>query len=181
MTSSAHWNPALAVVAALLCTWDAPGQEAKAGPAPNCEASEHHQFDFWIGTWNVTEGGRAAGRNVIQSDLKQCALFESWTAIDGSRGRSVNFYDRSRRRWHQSWIDDRGGALELDGHFIQGSMTLEGERPDLTTGKLVRHRITWTPQPTGSVRQHWETLEAGQSSWQNVFDGLYERSGLGSQ
>jgi hypothetical protein len=177
MTSSANWNPALAVAAALLCTWAATGQEAKAGPAPSCEAPEHHQFDFWIGTWSVTEGEQAAGRNVIQSDLKQCALFESWTAIDGSRGRSINFYDRSRRRWHQSWIDDHGGALELDGHFIKGSMILEGERPDLTTGKPVRHRITWTPQPTGSVRQHWETMEAGQSSWQNVFDGLYGRSG----
>jgi hypothetical protein len=29
--------------------------EAQAGPAPGaaCASAEHHQFDFWIGDWDV--------------------------------------------------------------------------------------------------------------------------------
>ena len=35
-----------------------------------CEAGEkHHAFDFWIGEWNVSMGGQAAGTNSIQPIL----------------------------------------------------------------------------------------------------------------
>jgi len=142
---------------------------------PACESMEYRQFDFWVGNWRVTEGGLPAGRNSIAPDLKRCALLEDWRSVDGGRGRSINFYDRSRQRWHQTWIDDRGGALELDGGLVAGSMVLEGERPDATTRVAVRHRITWTAQPDGSVRQHWQMLKSGQSAWETVFDGLYQR------
>ena len=145
-------------------------------PAPNCESEEYRQFDFWIGTWAVTEGGQPAGRNTIEPDLNRCALFESWSSVDGSRGRSINFYDRERRRWHQTWIDDRGKPLELYGGLASGSMVLEGERPDADTGDSVRHRITWTPDRDGSIRQHWQVMKSRQSTWETVFNGLYKRT-----
>jgi hypothetical protein len=140
-----------------------------------CDSEAHRQFDFWLGNWRVTEGGQPAGQNSIETDLKRCALFETWRSVDGSRGRSINFYDRNRQRWHQTWIDDRGGALQLDGGLVAGSMVLEGERPDAQTHVAVRHRITWTPQPDGSVRQHWQMLKSDQPAWETVFDGLYQR------
>ena len=148
-----------------------PGGDGGCAAAP-----EHRQFDFWIGRWLVTEAGRPAGRNEITADLNGCALFESWTADDGSRGRSVNYYDRSRGRWHQSWVDDRGGVLELDGRWGGDSMVLEGERPDPVSGIRVRHRISWTPNADGSVRQHWQALRNSRASWETVFDGLYRRA-----
>lgn len=152
------------------------GPVPAAGGAVDCTAPEYRQFDFWIGSWLVTEGGAPAGRNRIEADLKGCALFEAWTAVDGSRGRSVNFYDRARHRWHQSWVDDRGGVLELDGAWSGRSMVLEGERPDAKTGASARHRIAWTPNADGSVRQHWQVLKSPQGEWETVFDGLYQRS-----
>jgi hypothetical protein len=52
-------------------------------------------------------------------------------------------------------------------------MVLEGETSK-AGGKPVRHRITFTPNPDGAVRQLWETSdEKGQ--WSTVFDGLYSR------
>jgi hypothetical protein len=168
----------LAAASALVCSCCAFAEEAKTAPPappPSCDAAEYRQFDFWIGTWAVTEGGQPAGHNTIEPDLKRCALFESWNSADGSRGRSINFYDRNRRRWHQTWIDDRGGALELEGGLIDGSMVLEGERPSPKAGGTLHDRITWTPQRDGSVRQHWEVMKPGQPAWETVFDGLYKR------
>ena len=141
---------------------------------PTCDATEHRQFDFWLGDWTVTEGGQPAGRNEIRADLSGCALFESWTSVNRSRGRSVSFYDRARRHWHQTWIDDRGGALELDGAWTGGRMVLSQESGEPTARTV--NRITWTPNADGSVRQHWEVRKSGAAAWETVFDGLYRRA-----
>jgi len=174
-----NWYVSLAMASALFWNLGANAQDVKTAPSvptATCDSEEYRQFDFWIGRWTVTEGEQPAGQNTIEPDLKRCALFESWTAVDGSRGRSINFYDRDRRRWHQTWIDDRGGALELDGGLAGGSMVLEGERLDSKARTSVRHRITWTPQRDGSVRQHWQMMKPEQSTWETVFEGLYKRS-----
>jgi hypothetical protein len=165
----------LVLGAALLGGTNAMADQAPAPPVAGCDAPEYRQFDFWIGAWTVTEGGQPAGRNRIEADLRGCVLFESWTSVDGGRGRSLNYYDRSSRRWHQSWIDDRGGVLELDGGWSNGSMVLEGERPGDKSGERARHRIAWTPNADGSVRQRWQVMKA-QGSWETVFDGLYQRA-----
>jgi hypothetical protein len=167
----------LAAAGVLYCACAA-AEDPKASPPeppPTCDAAEFRQFDFWIGTWTVTEGGQPAGHNTIEADLKRCALFESWTSSDGNHGRSINFYDRNKHHWHQTWIDDRGGALELDGGLVAGSMVLSGVRPSPKMGGTVHDRITWTPQPDGSVRQHWEVRNPGKSAWETVFDGIYKR------
>ena len=179
MPFSSNWLASIAAAVALLCALRANAEDAKPAPAPppTCDSQEYRQFDFWIGTWTVTEGGQPAGRNTIEPDLQRCALFESWTSVDGGRGRSINFYDRKRHLWHQTWIDDHGGALELDGSLVAGSMVLEGKRPGADSAVSTRQRITWTPERDGSVRQHWEMMKAGQSTWETVFDGLYKRSG----
>jgi hypothetical protein len=179
MLSSSNCYVTLTASTALFWNLGAIAEDAKTAPSvltPTCDSVEYRQFDFWIGRWSVIEGEQPAGQNTIEPDLKRCALFESWMSVDGSRGRSINFYDRNRHRWHQTWIDDRGGALELDGGLVSGSMILEGERPDAKTNISVRHRITWTPQRDGSVRQHWQMMKAEKSTWETVFDGLYKRS-----
>jgi hypothetical protein len=179
MACRSNWCALLAAASAI--SWSPfaiadSANAAPAAPAPTCDEDAYRQFDFWIGKWIVTEAGQPAGQNTIEPDLKRCALFESWSSVDGGRGRSINFYDRNTRRWHQTWIDDRGGALELDGGVVGGSMVLEGDRLNPTVGKSVRQRITWTPQPDGSVRQHWQVMKAAPSTWETVFDGLYKRA-----
>jgi len=179
MLYTSNWYVLLTAATALFWNLDAIAKDATTAlsePTPTCESGEYRQFDFWIGNWSVTEGEQPAGQNSIEPDLKRCALFESWISVDGSRGRSINFYDRNRHRWHQTWIDDRGGALELDGGLVGGNMVLEGERPEAKTNASVRHRITWTPQRDGSVRQHWQMMKAEHSTWKTVFDGLYKRN-----
>jgi hypothetical protein len=159
----------------LACTIVPADDAHPAAAAPGCNATEYRQFDFWLGKWEVTEAGQPSGRNEIQLDLNGCALFESWTSVDNSRGRSVNFYDRHRHRWHQTWIDDHGGSLQLDGGIVNGSMVLEQNQTDPATGKAIINRITWTPNANGSVRQHWQVRKGRDLAWETVFDGLYRR------
>ena len=158
---------------ALLSPALALAQTPPAAPPPGCPAEVRRQFDFWVGDWSVTVGGQHAGDNRIDKILSGCALLENWTGAGGMSGKSLNFYDPVRERWHQTWIDDRGGSLALDGTFTAGSMVLSGTQQD-KAGKTTLNRITWTALPSGQVRQVWETSADGKS-WTVAFDGLYTR------
>lgn len=159
------------VVAALVST----AVGAQPPPAP-CSADEYRQFDFWVGEWEVRDpAGKVVGNNTITPILGGCVLLEEWTAAGGAySGKSFNLFDRSRRRWHQTWVDVGGALLELDGVLRDGVMILEGVTVD-REGKTVHNRITWTPSADGKVRQHWETSSDGGSTWATAFDGSYAR------
>jgi len=144
--------------------------------APDCSAPEHRQFDFWRGTWTVSSQGKPAGTNSIEADLEGCALVEQWTAANGSRGTSLNYYDRNTRSWYQSWIDDRGGALRLKGGLQNGRMVMQTDPAPGTKGNAGIQRITWSREADGSVRQLWEASRDGGKTWSTVFDGRYVKS-----
>lgn len=142
----------------------APAPEA---PAP-CSGEAFHQFDFWIGDWDVYGApGRPPGRNTITALHDGCVIRESY---ENGRytGMSMNYYDAEADKWHQLWIDNQGLILPLEGGWNGESMILANDRS----------RITWTPNEDGSVRQLWEQTEDGET-WQTVFDGKYVRRGTG--
>ena len=148
-------------------------QEPAEATAP-CAAEEYRQFDFWIGSWEVTTAdGNVAGLNTIDSILNGCVLRERWQGARGMNGTSFNTYDPYAGSWHQTWVDDRGGFLLLSGGFRDGSMVLSGEMED-EQGPVL-HRITWTPISGDEVRQLWEASRDGGATWSLVFDGQYRR------
>ena len=151
----------------------APG--AQGAGAPTCDGVEHRQFDFWLGEWEVTApNGQPAGRNSITRELSGCVLHEHWTGAGGMRGESFNTWDRTRKRWHQTWVSSTGNLLVLEGGIVGGAMQMTGES---TSPKgTVLNRITWTPSPDGSVRQFWEASTDGGKTWQVAFDGRYRRT-----
>jgi hypothetical protein len=156
------------LVAAVLA---ASGSAATAGP---CDTPEHRQFDFWLGQWEVrTPNGKLAGTNTIEREYDGCVIHERYVTERGYKGESLNAYDPSRKVWHQTWVDNHGTLLLLEGSLQGGSMVLQGQNAG-EGGRIVKHRITWTPNPNGTVRQHWEsTNEQGQ--WTTAFDGSYSR------
>ena len=147
---------------------------AQTSPQPTCTTAEHHAFDFWIGEWNVHRAdGKLAGTNSIKREIGGCVLHERYETAHGYSGESFNIYDASRKVWHQTWVDSAGLLLLLEGGTRDSTMVLEGE----TTGigsKVTKHRITWTPNPDGSVRQLWESTDAD-GDWIVAFDGKYTR------
>lgn len=147
---------------------------AAGGP---CDAPEYRQFDFWVGDWTVTSDGTAAGTNSIHPVHGGCALQENWqgSGEGGISGSSFNMYDKATGKWHQTWVDSNGGLLQIDGGLVDGSMVLSGERPSRDGSGEAIHRITWTPNEDGTVRQLWEASKDGGATWSVLFDGLYTR------
>ena len=153
-----------------------PAAAQQAARPPACTSTEHHQFDFWIGEWDVTlPNGKHAGTNRIEPILSGCVLRETWSGAGGMHGTSYNIYDAAGRRWHQTWVDDGGNLLELNGTFAAGKMVLTGQQKD-SAGTMLQ-RITWTPSGDGQVRQLWETSTDDGKTWSVVFDGRYRKKG----
>jgi len=106
-------------------------QGAAAKPAAQaCSAPQHRQFDFWIGHWDVFQpDGKQAGENLIEPILGGCALRESWQGRGGFAGTSLNAYDAAGKRWHQTWLDNQAGRLDLSGGLEGQAMLLASSAP----------------------------------------------------
>lgn len=152
------------------------GTSAAQQQQPTCAGEAHRQFDFWIGTWDVfNPQGQLVGINTIERGLNGCVLHESWQSTRGThRGNSYNIYDRTTDRWHQTWVDNGGLVLLLDGRFENGAMVLRGTSRD-ARGQETLNRIAWTPFTRDSVQQLWETSTDGGQTWSVAFDGRYVR------
>ena len=144
--------------------------------APPCSAEEHRQFDFWIGSWRVeTPSGQVAGYITIER-TNDCFLHESYATPTGYAGESFNIYDSARGLWHQSWVDNTGLLLRLDGGLVGDEMVLQGPGT-AGDGTPVVNRITWSvvSGDPNHVRQLWETSGDGGTTWVVAFDGHYQR------
>ena len=141
-----------------------------------CCTENHSEFDFWIGTWIVTNpDGTVAGRNVINKIQDQCIIRENWTSAKGKyTGTSNNFYNSITRQWEQIWIDNQGESLHLKGNRVGNQMILQTDEEQNKEGNPFYHRITWTLNNDGSVRQLWETI-INKKDITIAFNGLYKK------
>ena len=141
-----------------------------------CKAApEFRQFDFWIGEWDVkTVQGAPAGSSSVQLILGQCIVFENWTGGAGSNGKSFNIYDVNDKKWHQSWVDDKGTFSHYVGGIENGEMvvTADGILPN---GKKGLIRMTYTKLANGDVRQHGESSADDGKTWATSYDFIYSR------
>lgn len=152
----------------------AAGFLSSAAMSAPCDEAAFKQFDFWIGEWDVrTPDGKLAGRNRIEREYGGCVIHERYTTERGFTGESLNTFDAGRKVWHQTWVDNEGTLLLIEGRFADGKMLLEGENIGVD-GKRTRHRITWTPNADGTLRQFWESTDAT-GKWIVAFDGKYTR------
>lgn len=141
----------------------------------SCGAAEFHQFDFWLGDWQVLgPRQRLLGTNRIATILGGCALREEWTSADGRIvGTSYSAYDPKSQRWHQAWFDNAPSQLRLVGGLIGRNMVLEQRTAGGASMPDDVQRITWAPLGDGRVRQHWERSRDGGQTWTTAFDGTY--------
>lgn len=150
---------------------------SKAQENCKCCTENHKAFDFWIGTWEVTNpDGTLAGKNVIDKIQDECILRENWTSAKGKyTGTSNNFYNASKKQWEQIWIDNQGGSLHLKGNRKGNQMILQTDVAKNQKGQPFIHQVTWTLNEDGSVRQLWETITNG-TEITVAFDGLYKKN-----
>ena len=161
--------------------------QAAASPAPapaavtDCSAPAHGQFDFWIGDWDVVPNGapqtpgRKPSRNTVTKIQSGCVSHENWQAATNT-GESFNIYDRTRDKWHQTWVDSGGGLQEFWGGLKDGNMVYEGTAPP-PKGQTVgeRTRMTFFNLAPGKVRQLVERSSDGGKTWKVQYDFAYTR------
>ena len=179
--------PAVILAAAL----QAPAQATPPASKPyDCSAAEHRQFDFWIGEWDVVPNpatqpqntapppaGRKPAVNVIERAHGGCVLIENWDSGTGGSGQSFNLFDRSRQRWHQTWVDNGGGLHQYWGALADGSMVFEGEVPLPPASRFQGRRtvrLSFIPMGPDKVRQFSESLNVD-GTWSVNYDLIYTR------
>lgn len=132
-----------------------------------CNTPEYRAFDFWLGEWEVTMPTRPgwSATNTITLGNNGCSIHEHYVAQGGFTGSSINFYNAQAGQWHQTWIDNQGNSLSLNGGYSDGHMRM-GDASS---------RITWTLLDDGRVRQLWESTADEGKTWTVAFDGYYKR------
>ncbi|MBA3067294.1 MAG: hypothetical protein FP825_02290 [Hyphomonas sp.] len=149
---------------------------AAATPAPPCTGAAHHDFDFWLGDWEVfAANGARAGENAITRAEYGCLLVEHWTDAQGITGQSYNFVDPGTNKWRQLWVSG-GAVIDLSGGLTEtGAMRLEGTIAYQAGGPALPFRGEWTPNADGSVTQHFQQGDPATGDWSDWFTGTYVR------
>lgn len=134
------------------------------------KTNEHfHDFDFWLGEWNVYKFGTdtLVGKSQIQSIIDSVGIMENYKSTQSLyQGKSLNKYDPQLKKWDQFWVDNGGLTLRIQGGLVDGSMVMGNET----------NEITWTPLEGDRVRQTWKIRKAKDAAWKKAFDGEYKRA-----
>jgi hypothetical protein len=162
----------------LVAAWTGAANSAssstEASNAASCTTPEFRQFDFWMGDWDafdIGEPARLVARTRVDPILDGCVLHEDYQDTGGLKGQSFTTYDSSRKKWHQSWVTNRGQLLLLDGSFQNGKMVLSGiDRTPAGTTRRVRG--VWR-RVDGGVRETTMTSLDGGKTWQTWFDIVF--------
>lgn len=161
------------------------GAQQPTPPAPPpsaCDtATRSHEFDFWLGTWDVyptaapIASAPRIGVNIITSIEKGCALLEQWTDASGNTGRSFNWYDTNLGSWRQLWLDQGGNTLDYTrGEYRDGAMRFSGWTLG-PRGRRLEQKLTFFNVHPDTVRQLFEASSDSGRTWRNTFDGRYVR------
>jgi hypothetical protein len=134
--------------------------------------NQEHQFDFWIGEWNVYKFGTDTiiGVSSIKPILNHKTIEENYQALEYTyKGKSLNIYNRKNQMWEQFWVDNSGMRLHMKGKYENGKMILS----DCPIPETC-NRITWTELGDKTVRQEWEQSNDEGKTWKKGFDGHYK-------
>lgn len=101
----------------------------KAQTSTSCSAPENDQFDFWVGEWTLSWGDTGKGTNFVTRELGGCVVQENFNdPTGGLSGRSWSVYNTNKKVWQQTWVDNTGAYLMLEGGMKDGKMRLQMER-----------------------------------------------------
>ncbi len=158
---------------ALIALAGIPAVAAAQTPAP-CATPKSHQFDFWVGKWEVFPAGHPGTKvadSLIEKLYADCAVRENWMPLKGPGGGSLNAWIPEKKAWRQTWLD-AGGFADFTGGWNGQAMVIQGVWPQPGHPDQVT-RMTYTPRTDGSVEQAGETSDDGGKTWAPSFDLIY--------
>lgn len=145
-------------------------QHGSSAPKP-CGEGQRRQFDFWLGSWEVSwpaspHGAAGFGRENVQRILNNCVVQENFTEETASpaRAMSVSAYIPERGQWRQTRMDNQGHYAEFSGESKNDEVVLS--RDAEVDGKKVVQRVVWRNIKPMEFDWSWEQSEDGGKTWQ---------------
>jgi hypothetical protein len=180
---------ALSVVA---CTLHSAAAAESPPPVAPCSSPEYHQFDFWVGDWQVFDAAthQLVGFDHVAKLAEGCIVQQNISMLTDlyrrpgvpyrMSGISVNRFDGER--WLELWADNQWGAIALKGApDAKAAMVLTTIIPSRNRDM----RLVWEQHVDGSVEIFQYVAVAGSGKWETVGDLIYRPnlspSGSGNQ
>jgi hypothetical protein len=144
---------------------------------PCYQDKQTHEFDFWIGEWDVyvTGTNSYAGHSLIQRISGGCAILENWQSAI-SEGKSLNFIDDSTHKWKQVWVGSYPNGKQ---DFVNGEYKDSVMRFIFTTtdaqGRILQGKFSFFNEGPTRVRQLNETSSDNGKTWTVSYDFTYKR------
>ena len=157
------------------------GTAVAVDPKAPCAGTENHQFDFWIGDWQVFDGktGALIATDHIDALYGHCVIRQQM-AFTGDTyrrtgtpfslaGMSISRFDG--QQWVQMWADNQWGAIIMKGvRHDDGSIELHSATP--SRGRDMR--LVWRAVPEGVNIEQFGS-RAGSNVWERYVDLEYRR------
>lgn len=135
-----------------------------------------NELDFWLGDWDVRWADGGIGTNRLTRILGDRVIREEFSGRSprGSlEGLSLSVYDRERRLWRQTWVDDQGSYIDLVGERVEGWFAFVRAAPEI--GPRVRQRMVFRDVEADSLRWTWERSDDDGTTWTVVWEIRYTR------
>jgi hypothetical protein len=162
------------------------GEVAPAAPleqtlAPaSCDTPAHHQLDFWLGDWQVFDGGTSqlVAISQVEKHSEGCIVEEKLSFLTDMyrrpavkvrlSGVSISRFDGEA--WLQMWADNQWGAI-----FLRGVPDAQGKMVFLTAIPSRKRdvKLVYSRQADGSVRILQYVTPAGSGKWVQYGDLIY--------
>ncbi len=145
----------------------------------NCDCTECHQLDFWVGNWKATwqdsSGNIFEGRNSIKKILGGCVIMENFDGNPGIEytGKSFSVYNQKTNIWQQTWVDSQGSYMLFTGGKQDNKMILSRE-VETNKGKISQ-RMVFYNIAENSFDWNWEASTDDGMNWRLNWKIHYER------
>jgi hypothetical protein len=175
----------LAAIALAIATLDGPAEAAmEASPsvpaAGACDTPQHHQFDFWLGDWQVfdAETHKLVAFDRVEKHAEGCIVQQNLTLLTdlwrrpGAKyrlsGIGVNRFDGEA--WLQLWADNQWGAIAMRGSLDEnGAMVFKSIIPSRNRDL----KVVFEKHADGTVRNLEYVAPAGSGKWEKYGDLIY--------
>jgi hypothetical protein len=135
-------------------------------PPPPCSGPEYRALDFWVGDWDGEfdagngRTGHAVNR-ITRDEFGACVIAEHFSQPDGTLGASFSTWDRLKKKWVQTWVDNSGGYITLIGGPAEGQpYRFRLDTVDPRGPAAVSFRMIWQDVKPDSFTWRWQQRQA---------------------
>lgn len=126
-------------------------------------------FDFWVGDWEAhwvdAKGNEVIGENRIEKIMGGAVIQEHFSdTAAGFLGGSVSVFSPADSLWHQTWVDNSGGYIDLVG-IVDGDVRVFQTKPVVSGSKTIIRRMIFYNITENTFTWDWEFSEDGGKSW----------------